>query len=143
MNYKKIYNQQGFSLIEIMVAILILTVTFISLMYSFPFGLSITKGAENATIASYLAQDKIEELHSLGYDNIGVGTIEIKHQLSADPSSYLYSFQRKTVVDYVDGDLQTSVSDLGLKRISATIYYINAVSKTEKSYNMTTLISQR
>lgn len=143
MSYKKIYNQQGFSLIEIMVAILILTVTFISLMYSFPFGLAITKGAENTTIASYLAQDKIEELHSFGYDNISVGTIEIKHQLSADPSSYLYSFQRKTVVDYVDGDLQTSVSDLGLKRISATIYYINAVSKTEKSYNMTTLISQR
>jgi prepilin-type N-terminal cleavage/methylation domain-containing protein len=143
MNHKKLSKQQGLSLIEIMVAISILVIAFIALMYSYPFGLSINKGAENTTIASYLAQDKIEELHSLGYDNINTGIIEAKHRLSDDPSNYLYNFQRETEVRYVNGNLQVESADQGMKRISTTIFYFDAVSKTEKNYNITTLISQR
>ena len=66
MSYKKLLKQQrGLSIIEIMVAFSILTIAFVGLTQAFPFGLSINKTAENSTIASYLAQDKIEELFSL------------------------------------------------------------------------------
>jgi len=136
-------NNYGLSLIEIMVSLMILTVAFLGLIQAFPFSQAINKTAENATKASYLAQDKIEQLQSLGYSGIVVGTIEAKQRLSADPSSYLYYFQRQTEVSYVDGDLQTAVSDTGMKKISTTIYYTNSISKTEKSYNITTLVSKR
>ena len=144
MSYKELLKQQtGFSLMEIMVAFSILVVAFIGLVQSFPFGMSINKEAENITIASYLAQGKIEELISLGYNNINIGVIETKQRLSADPSIYLYYYQRQTEVSYIDSDLGESIEDTGMKKISTTIYYTNAISKTEKSYNITTLVSRR
>lgn len=130
------------SLLEIMVSLSILVVTFITLMQSFPLALTINKTSENATKASYLAQEKLEELNSLGYDNIAVGAIEAKHRLSDIPTDYLYYFQRQTTVNYVDANLQNSASDVGLKKISVIVYYANALSKTEKTYSTVTLISQ-
>ena len=131
MFLKKISNNQiGLSIIEIMVAFSILVVAFVGLAQVFPFGLSINKTAESSTIASYLVQDKIEELIFLEYDNIGLGIVEVKQRLSADPNNYLYQYQRQTEIDYVDGDLVTSVADMGLKRISVTVYFNNAISNS-------------
>lgn len=130
------------SLIEVMVSFSILIIILVSLAQTFPTALTINKTSENAAKASYLAQAKLEELNSLGYNNILTGMIEPKHRLSADSTDYLYYFQRQTEINYVDGDLQNSASDTGLKKISVTIYYTNALSKTEKSYSTATLISQ-
>ena len=130
------------SLLEIMVSLSILMVTFITLMQSFPLALTINKTSENATKASYLAQEKLEELNSFGYNNVAVGAIEAKHRLSDIPTDYLYYFQRQTTVNYVNGDLQDSASDTGLKKISVIVYYTNALSKIEKNYSTVTLISQ-
>ena len=130
------------SLLEIMVSLSILVVTFITLMQSFPMALAINKTSENATKASYLAQEKLEELNSLGYNGIAVGAIETKHRLSNTSTDYLYYFQRETMVDYVDSNLQNSVSDTGLKKISVIIYYTNSFLKNEKTYSTVTLISQ-
>jgi type II secretory pathway pseudopilin PulG len=144
MNYRELLKQQsGLSLIEIMVAFSILVVAFTGLVQSFPFGLSINKAAENATIASYLAQGKIEELISLGYDNINVGVLEAKQRLSDNPADYLYGYQRQTEVNYVDSNLVDSLDDIGLKKISITIYYTNSISKIEKDYEIATLIVKR
>jgi Tfp pilus assembly protein PilV len=132
----------GFSLIEVMVAFSILTIAFIFILSSFPFALSVTKGAENSSLASYLAQEKIEELNSLNYENVNVGIIEAKHRLSSDPSNYLYNFQRETEVIYVNGNLSQESSDQGLKKISVNVYYLEPASKNEKIFNVSTLISQ-
>jgi len=130
------------SLLEVMVAFSILTLTFTALMQSFPYSLTINKTSENAAKAAYLAQAKLEELNSLGYGNISTGTIEAKHRLADNPTDYLYYFQRQTTVSFVDGNLADSASDLGLKKISVTVYYSNALSKVEKEYSTVTLISQ-
>jgi len=130
------------SLLEIMVSMSILVITFIALMQSFPMALTINKTSENSTKASYLAQEKLEELNSLGYGNIAVGVIEAKHRLSDIQTDYLYYFQRQTAVSYVDGNLQDSASETGLKKISVTVYFTNALSKTEKNYSTVALISQ-
>ena len=138
----KFKNQLGMSLLEVMVAFSILTLTFTALMQSFPYSLAINKTSENAAKAAYLAQAKLEELNSLGYGNISTGTIEAKHRLADNPTDYLYYFQRQTTVSLVDGNLADSASDLGLKKISVTVYYSNALSKVEKEYSTVTLISQ-
>ena len=144
MNIKKLFlDKNGLSLIEVMVAFSILTVAFIGLVQAFPFGVAINKEAENITVASYLAQEKIEELISLGYGGISAGTAETKHRLSDDQSSYLYNYQREATVNYIDGNLSQVEIDEGMKKISVTVYYVNAISKTEKNYNITTIISER
>ena len=139
---KKSRRPKGLSLIEVMVSFSILILVFVALAQTFPIALTINKTSENSTKASYLAQIKLEELNSLGYDNILTGTIEAKHSLSDDPADYLYYFQRQTEVSYVDGNLAASLSDTGLKKILVTIYYTNALFKTEKNYSTATLISQ-
>ena len=131
------------SLIEIMVALLILMVAFIGLIQSFPFSQTIVKTAENSTKASSLAQNELERLLALNYDNIPTGAIEAKQRLAADPANYLYYFQRQTTVSYLDGNWQDSVSDTGLKKISITVYYTNSISKKENSYGISALASQR
>lgn len=130
------------SLIEVMVAFSILILVLIALAQTFPLALTINKTSENATKASYLAQAKLEELNSLGYENISVGAIEPKHRLSTDPTDYLYYFQRQTDISYLDGNLQPSFSATGLKKIFVTVYYTNSLFKTEKNYSTFTLISQ-
>lgn len=131
------------SLIETMVALLILMVAFISLIQSFPFSQNMVKTAENSTKASYLAQNELEQLLALNYDNVPVGTIEAKQRLSGDSSNYLYDFQRDTTVNYLDSNWQISVSDTGIKKISVTVYYTDSISKKENSYTVSTLVSQR
>lgn len=133
----------GFSLLEVIVAFAILAVGFIAIMSSFPYGISINKGAENTTVASNLARQKVEELISSGYGNVNTGTIEAKHRLSDDQASYLYAFKRETSVNYIDGNLAATSTDAGMKKISTTVYYTNSVSKSEKPYNITTIISQK
>ena len=130
------------SLIEIMVALLILMVAFIGLIQSFPFSQTIVKTAENSTKASYLAQNEIEKLLALNYDNIPVGAVETKQRLAADPANYLYYFQRQTTVSYLDSNWQPSASDTGMKKISITVYYTNSISKKENYYSLSALASQ-
>lgn len=142
MRNKFLKNKNGFSIVEIAVAFSILVMAFIALLASFPFSLSVNKTAGNSTLSSYFAQEKIEELNSLSYDNISVGTIEVKHRLSGDPANYLYNFQRQTVGTYVDGQTAEIGADQGMKKISITVYYINSFSKKEDAYNITTLISR-
>ncbi len=140
---KEILKNRGMSLIETMVALLILMVAFISLVQSFPYSQTIVKNAENYTKAAYLGQNKLEQLLALSYNNIPVGTVEAKQRLSSDPADYLYYFQRQTTVSYLDGNWQLSVSDTGMKKISITVYYTNSISKNENSYNISALASQR
>ena len=143
MILKSTNDIHGFSLIEIMVAFAILSVSFLAIMTSFPFGVSINKEAENNTIAANLAQKKIEEVISLEYANIAVGEIESKHRLASGASDYLYNYQRETTANYLDSNLTSTTTDTGLKKISTTVYYTNSISKSEKSYNTTTIVSQK
>ncbi len=135
-------NKKGFSLIEIMASFTIISLVFIGLMQAFPLGLMMNKTSENATIASFLAQAEIEKSHSLGYDNIPVGIIA-KHRVSSDSDDYRYYFWVEKSVNFVDEDLNVAVSDQGMKKISVTVYFTNSISKDEKLYNISTLISQR
>ena len=135
--YKYKNNHSGFSLIEIMVAMLILATVFIGLLTAFPYSLSIVKFAQNETKAAYLAQEKIEELYQVGYSNIATGTIEVKHGLGTD------NFQRETNVYCVDSDLQDSTTDMDIKKIITNVYYTNSISKEEKIYNLTILMTNK
>ena len=134
-------KSNGYTLIEIMVAIAILGTSFIGLTQAFPFALKIVKTAENKTKASYLAQEKIEELYQAGYAGIATGTIEIKHRLGA--GSELYNFQRETVVETIDQDLQISVSDLGMKKITTTVFFTDSITKQERAFAVSTILTNR
>lgn len=129
-------------MLEIIVAISVISIVFFGLMNVFPLGLSITGSAENETVAAFLVQEKVELLRSEDYDNIGEGTIEGKHRLSLAEDDYRYNYWRETEVKNVDKDLNETASSTGLKKITSVVYYMDDLTKKEESYSITTLISE-
>lgn len=140
---KSATDKKGISLIEATIAIAILLIGIVAAAEIFPLSIKVDKTAEQTTVAAELAQSKIEEIFSQEFDNIAVGTIEPRHRLASSSSNPFYSYERETAVDYVDGNLVHSAQPTGLKRISTTIYWRNAVSKTEKNFNVILLTSQK
>lgn len=133
----------GFTLIEVMIALLVLGIGVFSVVQLYPMSLKIGNASKNLTLATNLAQAKVEEVISLQYDNIPLGTIEPRQRVSGDPADPFYNFERETIVIYVNGDLQESLEDLGLKKITTTMYWYNALNPIEKTFTIITLISRR
>jgi prepilin-type N-terminal cleavage/methylation domain-containing protein len=131
----------GFTLIESAIAIFILLVGLVAVIAFFPFGIKIVGESQSETFAANLAQSKVEELKATNYDSLAVGTIEAKHRLSSDASDPLYDYQRQTIVQTVDSNLNTNATDVGLKKVTITVYWISSIAHAERSYSMSTLVS--
>lgn len=139
--YQLVNKKQGFTLIESTVAIMILSIGLFAVVQFFPFGLQIIGNANNRTIAANLASSKMEEIRSLNYSSINTGVIEAKQPISSDPNNYLYDYQRETTVELIDSTFNSSVSDVGLKKISVTVHWQSPVLKTEQSYSINSVVS--
>jgi Tfp pilus assembly protein PilV len=135
-------NQNGFTLIEAAVAIVILIVGLFSVIAFFPLSLKMTGNSQNLTTATNLALAKTEELKALTYENLGTGVIETKHRLSSDPNNYQYNYQRQTIVETVDSNLNPSGTDIGLKKATITVYWLSPIGNQEKATSFTSLFSQ-
>ena len=135
------YKKNGFSIIEGTVAIVILIIGLLAVIQLFPFALRIIGDSQNLTTASNIALAKIEEISSMGYDNINTGTIETKQRVSSDPNIYLYNYQRQTTVEYVDSDFDSSPTDVGFKKITVTVFWQSPIGSTEKSIEINSLVS--
>ncbi|HLC89637.1 MAG TPA: hypothetical protein VJG65_01615 [Patescibacteria group bacterium] len=131
----------GFTIIEAAIATVILMVGLFAVVQIFPLSLKITGDAQRLTTASNLATAKIEEIIGLGYDNISIGTIETKQRLSSDPADFYYAFQRQTVVEYLDSNFNVSANDLGLKKITVTVFWPSTIGEAEKSTELNSVIS--
>ena len=139
----KSIKNKGISEIEAVLAVAILSIGILSAVTLFPLALKISKNAEEETVAANLAQAKIEEIFSLGYENTPTGTIETRHRLATDPANPFYSYERQTVSQFVDGDLNNSATDLGLKKIVVTIFWHTPHLNISKSLPVSILISQK
>lgn len=135
-------SQAGFSIIEVLVAFVVLTVGLVGIAGSFPYGLKINKESENTTSLVYLSQAKLEEILSLPYTNVATGTIEARHFITTDPMSGYYRFESQTVAEFVDSNFLSTTTDLGLKKVTVTIYYHDGVSRESKSFTNNILIAK-
>lgn len=135
--------EAGFTLLEVMLAIAILLIGIVALTKIFPLSLKIDRAAEQSTVAANLAQAKVEEVFSDNYDSVGLGIIEIKHRLSADPTNPFYAYQRETIAQYVDGDLNVTGADNGLKKITVTVFWQAPLLGAEKNWQAVILIAKK
>lgn len=136
------HHPHGFSLIESLVALTILVVGLYAVVALFPLTIKITGDARNETTATNAALSQIELIRSITYDSLPIGTYEVKHRLSTDPTNYLYAYQRETTVETVDQNLASSQTDIGLKKISVTVYWQSPITQAEKSISFTTLVAR-
>jgi len=63
-------NNKGFSLLELIIAIAVLAVGLVGVLQIFPIGLRASQTAGMMTKASFLAQNKIEDVKLAGFDAI-------------------------------------------------------------------------
>ncbi|MEM4245089.1 MAG: prepilin-type N-terminal cleavage/methylation domain-containing protein [Candidatus Nanoarchaeia archaeon] len=120
-------NKKGFSLIEVMIAMLILAIALLALA-----GLMAKATFNNAfgghmTEAVTFAQDKLEEFRSVSWDNIpeGVNTDQVN-------GSTGISYSRRWNV-VMNGDMKTITITINWNdRISHTISFISVISKKER-----------
>ena len=142
MNHKN-KNISGIGLIEVLVSISILGVGILGLLQAFPHGTSIERDIELTTIGHHLAQSKIEEIISLSYSEVLTGLNEDDIRIDSDPNSDFYHFKRSTYVTLVDENIQTTQTDIGMKKVTTTISWPSNFGGSDRSTSITTLISSR
>ncbi|MFA6918593.1 MAG: type II secretion system protein [Patescibacteria group bacterium] len=141
----KIKNQKGISLIEAIVCISLVTLIIITIVKLFPIALKLGSDASRVTIATNLAQAKIEECFYNDYDNLPVSAtpLETKHRLASDPANPFYAYQRATTVEYVDSNLNHSDAETEIKKVNTTVYWQSPILNGEKKVELKILISKK
>lgn len=132
------FHDKGFTLVEVMVGILILTTGFVAALYIFPVSFSVEKANQLRTQAALLAQEKIESLYSQSYGDIVVGSVSEGHL--AAPFEL---FSRDTTVTYVDINLEDTGVDIGLKKIETVVSWQAAFQIREKTVTVVRLVADR
>lgn len=127
------YNNRGFTLIELVVSIAILALMVFGIAQLFPRATVAGRSAQRLTEAVALTQAQMETMLGIDYVSVTTGTFETRHTVTSP-------FERQTIVEYVDPvTLAARVSDLGLKRVTVTVYY--STSQGERSFDLTSIIA--
>lgn len=75
MKLKRIQNQDGITLLEVLIAMIILTLSLLVLLNMAMVALDGNDWANNTTVATQLLQDKLEELRGDGFPVSGSDTV--------------------------------------------------------------------
>lgn len=108
----------GFTLVEGLVAATVLLVGILGIIQLFPAGFKATKISKEETIATNIAQAKMEEIISQTYPDI---ESEAQTHYNPDPTSPFYNYLTQVDVVYVDSNLNQLGTDTGLKQITVTV----------------------
>lgn len=136
-------NNQGITIIEVLLTISILAVGILGLLQAFPRGISTARELESEAVANHLAQSAIEGHIAASYDELLPGELENRIHVTPDENNSLYPYLRSTTIGLVDQNLNPSGQDIGLKKISVTIAWPSVFAGAERSITFTTLISSR
>ncbi len=134
--FKRIKNNKGLSLVETILTVIIVTVALLSGLSTFQTGVSASVKLERSSIASHLANEKIETIMAdkefLGYS------------YASDDSNYpteelLEGYTRDVYITEVDStDLSTPQPGSGINKVDVVVSWANA---EEDQVVITTLIA--
>jgi len=114
--------KQGFTLIEILIAIVLAATGLMVLMQLMGVAIFADSDIEYSLIALNLANEKLEELKDNDYNDPNLDPASSPFT-EASISGFGFIDQRQWTVDYVDADLSTSVSDTGIKDVTVEVQW--------------------
>ena len=124
---------KGFTILETMVAILVLTIGITAVLQVFPLCSNIQKSNEMENQAIFLAQERIEQEIFKTYENIQIGTI------IEDPVYSPYErFVRETNIT-----LEEAGPDSGLKKIEVIVRWNSVFSLKKGKMSIVNLVAER
>jgi len=139
--YKIQNTKLGFTIIEVIIALGILTIGVVVTLSVFPKGLKLERESKEISVATDLAQERLEELVTENYDDIPIGTIDAKAKVDTNPQSQFYIYQRSADAQFVDSNLNVSATDTELKKITVTVYFTEV--NQEKSIQLVRLLNKK
>ncbi|MDW7683201.1 MAG: type II secretion system protein [Bacillota bacterium] len=119
-------SQDGFLLIELLVALVVLAIVATPLLSLLILGTDTLAGAGRHTAAAYLARDKMEEVKGYGY-----------FAVVAETEDGLQGYVREVAVVQPG----CTEDDVRLKQVSVTVYWVEG--GREQSVVLTTFLSGR
>jgi len=114
--------KQGFTLIEVLIAIILIVSGLVVLMQVMSVAIFADSTLEYRLTALNLANEKLEELKDDGYSHANLDPASSSFT-EAFISGFDFIDQRQWTVDYVDANLSTSVSDTGLKDVTVQVQW--------------------
>ena len=115
--------KQGFTLIEVLIAIILIVSGLVVLMQVMSVAIFADSTLEYRLTALNLANEKLEELKDDGYSHANLDPASSPFT-EAFISGFDFVDQRQWTVDYVDANLSTSVSDTGLKDVTVEVQWM-------------------
>lgn len=119
---QRLNQEKGFTLLEVLMAVLLLTTGFMALSGAFSMGLFASGNSESLLLATHLDQEKMEEIRNKSYASVAS---ETRAAVSGFPS-----FEREVAV---------STPLTNLKQVSVNVYWNN--KGDELSTSLVTYVS--
>lgn len=132
--------KKGFTLVEVVVAIGVLTIGVLGVSGFFAYSSKISRSSSNTSIASNLTSGLIDEEIAKSYEELAPGN-GAKVKISTDPANPFYNFSKQINISLIDSNLAASATDLGLKKIDVIVSYQEGSS--EKNVQMSTIKTRR
>lgn len=121
-------KQQGFTVVELLLAIALFAILIPTIIISLNTIAAANDNAKDTVIANIAAENKIEELRSLGYNSVDVGTTDFSSTLPAtlgSPRTASY-----TVTNSVAGIKEITISiSFTNRKGTGTLYYRSLISE--------------
>ena len=119
----RVFDERGLSLIEVLVAALIVGISAVGVALMFGTGQAYVWTEGDSRVALYLAQQKVEQFRSVGYASIGApASASETVDLTPTGATVLQQYTRSWSVDCVsDTDYSSVVTCPGAKRITVTV----------------------
>ncbi len=129
---------RGFSLLETMLAMLIMLMILLSVAQLFAVSVAVNKAADDITQVTSLASEKIEQLKFLGYDGLTAGG-----SLAADASGYFDtpSVDADAAAEFTRRWLLTDNSDH--MQIDVRVIAMSQVHGVIKETTVTSIVADR
>ncbi|MDD5433529.1 MAG: prepilin-type N-terminal cleavage/methylation domain-containing protein [Candidatus Pacebacteria bacterium] len=128
----------GFTLIEVLVALSVITIGLVVVLQIFPIGLSVENLNQMETQAVFAAQDKIEALSVKSFGELVIGTV-VESSLGAPYEK----FARETKITNVDSNLQEVSFATGLKKVEVKVAWKSPLKGASKETKLSILFAER
>jgi prepilin-type N-terminal cleavage/methylation domain-containing protein len=139
-------NRPGFSLIELMIAVLLFSFAVTAFASLFPVSMRMRSKSENVTRATTLAQQKIEQLRARTYADLNYTSLHGANLIDASPNTSPFAF---TLVDGLASQLPEASGTLALtdaaadlKQVDVTVSWGGVVANGN-SVTVSTLIANK
>jgi Tfp pilus assembly protein PilV len=139
-------KRSGLSLIEVMIAVMLLSFTVTVFASLFPIAMRLRSKSENVTRATTLAQQKIEQLRAQPYANLNYTALRAANIIDASPTTSPFSFTsvNSLTSSLPEGSGTLTITDAAtdLKRVDVTLTWGGLVANGN-TVTMTTLIANK